>query len=153
VDVQHHALALAAAQAEGAGVTRQYRSRFGKAGKYNAQKTVYNGETYDSKLEAARAAELDLLLRSGEIDVWARGRHWVLAPACVKPDGKRDRAITYRPDFEVRRGEAFWCEDTKGRSTEGFRLRLRLWWRVYPDTPLWIVTGDGRRTRVPKLGA
>ena len=38
-----------------------------KRQKYNAQKTMYNGITYDSKKEAKRAAELDLLVKSGAI--------------------------------------------------------------------------------------
>ena len=127
-------------------MSRVYRSRFGSAGKYNARKTEYRGEVYDSRLEAERAMALDLLLAAGEITAWERGTSWVLAPGCVKPDGKKDRAITYKPDFQVYRGEEFWCEDTKGRSTEGFRLRLRLWWRVYPVVKLWIVRADGTRS-------
>ena len=125
---------------------RQYRSRFGSKGKYNATRTVYQGQTYDSRLEASRAAELDLLVAAGQITKWERGKSWTLVAGCTKPDGKKDRAITYKPDFQVYRGEEFWCEDTKGRSTEGFRMRLRLWWRVYPGVRLWIVRADGTRS-------
>lgn len=127
-------------------MTAAYRSRFGSRGKYNAAKTTYRGEVYDSRGEAERAMALDFLLAAGEIDSWTRGRSRVLAPPCAKPGGGRDRAITYKPDFEVRKGEEFWCEDFKGRSTEGFRLRLRLWWRVYPTVKLWIVRADGTRS-------
>ena len=35
--------------------------------KYNAKRTEYNGVTYDSKKEAHRAFELDMLLRAGEV--------------------------------------------------------------------------------------
>ena len=128
-------------------MSRVYRSRFRARGKFNAQPTLYKGERYASKLEASRAAELDLLLAAGQIDAWERGRSWVLVAGCVKPDGKRDRPISYTPDFHVRRGDELWCEDTKGKSTEGFRLRLRLWWRVYPGVALWIVRADGTRSR------
>jgi hypothetical protein len=127
-------------------VSRVYRSRFGARGKFGAIRTTHNGQVYDSKLEAARAAELDLLLAAGEITSWERGRRWVLVDPCTRPDGKRDRAITYQPDFEVHRGEEFWCEDTKGRDPPAWRLKLRLWWRVYPTTKLWIVRADGTRS-------
>lgn len=38
-----------------------------RRGKFNAQRTEYAGRKYDSKHEASVAAELDLLLRAGEI--------------------------------------------------------------------------------------
>jgi hypothetical protein len=126
----------------------RYRSRFGARGKYNAQKTAYRGETYDSKAEAGRAFDLDLLLAAGQTTAGRRGQRYVLAPACARPDGRRDPAITYRPDFEVRRGDEVWLEDVKGRVTEGFRLKLRWWWRLHPDLPLWLVRADGSRSRV-----
>lgn len=128
--------------------TPRYRSRFGSRGKFNAEPTLYRGERYDSKGEAERAMALDFLLAAGQIDSWRRGRTWVLAPGCVKPDGKRDRAITYTPDFETMKDGVLECEDFKGRETPLFRLKLRLWWRVYPTTPLYIVRADGTRSRV-----
>lgn len=40
--------------------------------KYHAKRTKYNGVAYDSKAEAARAAELDLLVKSGAVTYWLR---------------------------------------------------------------------------------
>lgn len=40
--------------------------------KYHARKAEYGGSTYHSKKEAQYAAELDLLLRAGEIVGWRR---------------------------------------------------------------------------------
>ncbi len=42
------------------------------ASKYHNQRTVYNGVTYHSAKEASKAAELDMLVKAGEIDYWLR---------------------------------------------------------------------------------
>lgn len=40
--------------------------------KFGNRRTEYNGLSYDSKKEASRAAELDLLVRSGVVERWER---------------------------------------------------------------------------------
>ena len=47
-----------------------FRQRW--ANKYGAKRCEYNGYIYMSKAEAAQAAELDLLLKAGEIKAWER---------------------------------------------------------------------------------
>lgn len=44
-----------------------YQRRYIRKNKYNAKKQRYNGRTYDSKLEASYAMELDWRKRAGEI--------------------------------------------------------------------------------------
>lgn len=113
--------------------------------KYRNVRTLYRGEWYDSKLEASRAAELDLLLAARRITSWSRGKDWELAPAIKDARGKTlDRAITYRPDFVVVGSDGtMWCEDTKGVATAVWKIKRRLWWRVYPTVTLMVVTKDG----------
>ena len=41
--------------------------------KYRNRKTLYRGVLYDSAAEAARAAQLDLLVKAGKIHCWERG--------------------------------------------------------------------------------
>lgn len=43
-----------------------------KRSKYNAKKTPYNGDTYDSKAEAEYAQQLDLEKKAGAVTWWAR---------------------------------------------------------------------------------
>ena len=115
----------------------------GRRQKYDAVPTVYRQQRYDSKLEAAYAAHLDLLLAAGEIAGWRRGREWVLLPG-----KKRTDRITYRPDFEV------WTQpderdltlqDTKGKLTPVFKLKAKLFRHAYPAHRLYVVQ-QGRRS-------
>lgn len=62
--------------------------------KYNASKSNYNGYNYDSKLEAAYAQELDMMLKLGEIESWERQ---VKLP--LKINGKTWR--NYKIDFKI----------------------------------------------------
>ena len=82
--------------------------------KYGAVKTEYNGVKYDSKREANRAAQLDLMLRAGEILGWARQVQFVL------PGG-----VKHRVDFIVFHTDGtHHLEDAKGVDTpEGKRSR------------------------------
>ncbi len=38
--------------------------------KYSAKKQTYRGRSYDSKLEAAKAIDLDWLMKAGEVKSW-----------------------------------------------------------------------------------
>ena len=111
--------------------------------KFNARRTEYGGQVFDSRGEAEYARRLDALKAAGEIRDWRRGREWVLL------DGPRraDR-ITYRPDFEVEVGGALRCVDFKGMLTREFRLKAKLWRHAYPDVPLYVVKADGTERRV-----
>lgn len=83
-----------------------------KAHKFGAEKT----EGYDSKLEARRAHELELLQKSGAISELAMQRTYVLMDAQYGSDGALiERPATYRADFTYRNaaGELV-VEDCKG---------------------------------------
>ena len=45
-----------------------YNARYSKGNKFRAQKTTFMGIKFDSKWESERYAELNLLLRAGEIE-------------------------------------------------------------------------------------
>ena len=57
-----------------------------KKSKYNASKVVVNGEVYDSKKEAKRGVELEMLVKAGEIANLRRQVKYVLIPAQREPD-------------------------------------------------------------------
>lgn len=44
----------------------------GTSTKYHNKKTFYNGILYDSRAEAKKAQDLDLMIKAGEIDFWLR---------------------------------------------------------------------------------
>lgn len=120
--------------------------------KYGNIRSEYGGQSFDSKLEAGRASQLDLELAAGVIGDWRKGTRWTLAEAYTDPSGKRWRAIFYVPDFEVWRagrtrkdGVPDRLEDAKGVLTAVFKMKWGLMARVHPGVPVVLVTKDGVR--------
>lgn len=98
--------------------------------KHGNQKTVVDGMTFDSRLEADRYSELKLLEQAGEIQGFG-----------CQPSFRIGKGGTrYRPDFIVcgKDGD-IWVEDAKGFETAGFKAKKREWAAVYPWMPLRIV--------------
>lgn len=67
--------------------------------KYRNTKTALGGINYDSRKEAKRGAELELLERAGEIAGLTRQARFLLIPAQRRDDGKAERAVEYVADF------------------------------------------------------
>jgi hypothetical protein len=87
-----------------------------KPSKYRNHRTPYNGVTYDSKREADRAAELDMLIQAGEIAGVARQVPFLL-----------DGGIVYKADFVVLMLDGTYViEDAKGVRTKEYKLKKRL---------------------------
>ena len=99
-----------------------------KPSKYRAVKTEYMGVLYDSRAEAKRAAELDMLVKTDSILWWIRQPPFTLGV----PENK------YRPDFLVVRHDGVHVEDVKGVRTAKFNRDVKLW-RKYGPCPLHIV--------------
>jgi hypothetical protein len=98
--------------------------------KYRNVPTVYNGVRYQSKAEAARAAELDRMVKEGLIRWWVgQPRFRLGCPENV-----------YVADFLVvgLEGNGVWVEDVKGIETAKFQRDKKLWFR-YGPTNLWII--------------
>lgn len=112
---------------------------FGRS-KYRNTRTEYDGQWYDSKAEASRAAVLDLQVRAGVIAYWIRQPKLCLG--C--PEN------VYRPDFHViaTNGDT-WMEDVKGVETAKFKRDRKLW-AAYGPCPLHIV--KGKRVEVVQGG-
>lgn len=93
-----------------------------KRSKYGAVKAEYKNVTYDSKREAARAAQLDMSVSSGEVLFWLR-----------QVPIRFSSGVTYRLDFQVfyADGRVGW-EDVKGFMTETWKLKMRLLEDEYP---------------------
>lgn len=102
--------------------------------KYGNKRTIYNGRTYDSKKEAKRSYELDLLQRAGYIRNLERQRRFELQQSC-KIRGTTIRAITYIADFYYYDNvkKTWVAEDTKGFRTEVYKIKKKLFLVKYPD--------------------
>lgn len=88
--------------------------------KYNAKKTIYNNVTFDSKKEANRAWELDMLKKAGEvIDI-----DYQPVFACVVESKK---ICKYLADFRVTYADGHVeIEDVKGMKTPVYQLKKKL---------------------------
>lgn len=103
-----------------------------RSGKYNAQKTVFEGRTFDSKREAEVAMEIGFKKKAGLIREVEFQKVFELLP---KPN-----RITYRADFFITfadgRVEAW---DVKGFETQVFTLKAKMFRHFFPDIPLVTV--------------
>ena len=92
------------------------------ASKYNNTKIRVDGRLFDSKAEAARWQELQLLERAGEITELERQVEYELIPK-----QKGERAAKYIADFRYKDHEGkVVVEDTKGVRTPVYILKRKL---------------------------
>ena len=94
--------------------------------KYNAKKTEYKGIVYDSKWEANRAYELDMLERSGHIRDLQRQVRFILQEEYINNRGQKIRPISYIADFVYsdKTGQKY-VEDTKSPATRTAEYRIK----------------------------
>lgn len=103
--------------------------------KYNASKCMCNsGHLHDSKKEAGRCDELNLLELSGQISDLKTSVKYELVPAQYKEvDGKKklaERGVDYIADFTYMENGKLVVEDVKGYRAGGaynlFKLKKKL---------------------------
>jgi hypothetical protein len=106
-----------------------------KRSKYRNVRTAYKGRTYDSKAEAERAGDLDMMKMAGHVWKWYPQVAFVL------------EGVRYIVDFLVFRkpGEC-WAEDVKGVVTPRFRAVKQLWF-LHGPCELRIITRQGKALR------
>lgn len=114
----------------------------------NAKKTEYNGYLYDSKLEASYAADLDLLIKAGEIKSFDRQ---------VNLDLEVNGYVVcqYRIDFIIHHNDdTLEYVETKGVATDVWKLKWKLFEALFcdkPDVKLTVVyQGKNWRPRLHK---
>ena len=100
--------------------------------KYNARSVHLDGYRFDSAAEAQRYAELKLRERAGEISELKIHPRYVLQAGFTTPDGERIRPIHYIADFEYREDGQGVVEDVKGVKTAVFKLKYKMFRRLYP---------------------
>ena len=95
--------------------------------KYNNTKIRVDGRLFDSKAEAARWQELQMLERAGEITELERQVEYELVPK-----QKGERAVKYIADFRYvdHEGKTV-VEDTKGVKTPVWIIKRKLMLRVH----------------------
>lgn len=98
--------------------------KIGQISKYKARKTAYKGAIYDSAKEAKRAAELELLQRTGKIKNLRRQVKFTLQEGFLY-EGRRIRAIEYIADF-VYEADGLIIEDVKGYRTPEYKIKAKM---------------------------
>lgn len=97
--------------------------------KYHAKKGFYDGKKFDSKKEAKRARELNLLLKAGVIrDLQTQVKFELQGK--FRLNGKAVRAINYIADFVYSKDGKIVIEDTKGYKTKEYNLKKKMLLRL-----------------------
>ena len=105
--------------------------------KYNSRKTVIDGITFDSKKESKRYVELKKKQDEGEItDLRLQVPFELLPSFTIEIDGKKRkrRNIRYIADFVYYENGQKVVEDVKGRKTEIYKLKKKLFEYKYKTT-------------------
>ena len=104
--------------------------------KYRSRKTVINGITFASKLEAERYQQLRMLQRSGDIRDLVLQPEFQIFRGYVDPEtGAKVKSRYYVADFQYTdvEGHKVIVEDTKGIETDVFRLKWDYVRSEYPQ--------------------
>lgn len=106
--------------------------------KYGNIKTTYKGYKYDSKKEAKRAYELEMLQRAKEISELERQKHFELQPSFKDNLGITHRKIEYIVDFFYydNKKKYYVAEDVKSvatREDKTYRLKSKIFMYQYPN--------------------
>lgn len=106
--------------------------------KYRNKKTIIDGYIFDSIQESRRYKELKLLLRAGEISNLQLQPRFLLQEG-FKKNGRTYRKIEYIADFMYEEKGKTIVEDVKGIQTDVFKLKHKIFEKLYPDLELKII--------------
>lgn len=111
---------------------RKKLSAVSKKNKYGAEKTTVDGIKFDSSGESKRYATLKLLERAGAIKNLKLQPHFLLQESFTH-DGHKERKIEYIADFQYEKDGQIIIEDFKGKKTEVYKLKRKLFLYKYRD--------------------
>lgn len=106
--------------------------------KYRNKKVIVDEKEFDSKREENRYKELKLLERAGEIKDLELQPRFLLQDS-FKKNGRTFRKIEYVADFKYIENGKTIVEDVKGIQTDVFKLKHKIFEKVYPDLELRII--------------
>lgn len=106
--------------------------------KYRNKKTQIDMYVFDSIAESRRYKELVLLQRAGKITELQLQPKFLLQESFRK-NGKTYRKIEYIADFQYEENGKIVVEDVKGKETEVFKLKRKLFEKKYMGLELRII--------------
>ena len=120
----------------------------------NAKKTKIDGITFDSKLEADKYIHLKVLQKAGKIsDLKVQVPFELLTSQEKKPNdiihslGKRKKILGFKyiTDFTYIRNGQKVALDTKGRTTDVYKLKLKMFLACYPSYQFIEIYRDSKK--------
>ena len=118
--------------------------------KYRAKRTEFNGEVYDSKLEAGVAYQLDIRLRAGEIAAVERQFQVVCVPYTKDGRPMPQLAVRHKVDFRITHNDGCTYEliEAKGLELGDYKIRKKwleaFWLPEHPDHTYTVIKDSGR---------
>lgn len=116
----------------------EYQALQRKPSKYGNVPTEAHGFIFDSKAEARRYEELRLLAHGGAIRDLVIHPTYELLPA-FRRDGKSYPRTVYEADFAYQENGRTVVEDVKGKRTDVFAIKEKLFRFHYPHHDLRII--------------
>ncbi len=111
-----------------------------KPSKYWNKKVTVDGVRFDSKREATRYQQLKLMQQAGEISRLTLQPRYTVFDAFTDRNGQNHRRIDYIADFEYLEDDGQTVvEDVKGKETEVFRIKRKLFLYRYPELDFRII--------------
>jgi hypothetical protein len=101
--------------------------------KYHNKRITIDNIIFDSLAESRRYQELKLLHQAGAIHKLRTHPRYTLLDA-FECKGVKYRAIVYEGDFEYVENGVTVCEDVKGKVTQTFALKKKLFIKRYGDS-------------------
>ena len=106
--------------------------------KYRNKKIQIDMYVFDSIAESKRYKELALLQKAKKIENLQLQPKFLLQES-FKKNGKTYRKIEYIADFMYEENGQVIVEDVKGKETEVFKLKRKLFEKKYPELELRII--------------
>lgn len=107
--------------------------------KYRNTRVTRGEITFDSESEAKRYVRLKAYEEAGHISDLQVHPTYELLPAFTDRYGKKQRAVIYEGDFAYVQDGVQVVEDVKGKETEAFKLKRKLFLARYPDIDLRVI--------------
>lgn len=102
-------------------------------GKYGNRRVEADGYVFDSVAERNHYIGLKLLAHAGDIQqLQVHPKYILLEGFTHKATGKRVRAITYTADFAYVEDGQMCVIDVKGKATEAYRIKAKLFMARFP---------------------
>lgn len=119
--------------------------------KYNNVRQTYNGINFDSKLEASRAYELDLMVKAGQIKGYER--QYKIDLYFYNKAGDKIPFKSWKVDFRVENNDgSYTLEEVKGMETIDFKMKRdiceKIWLPDHPDHELVVLKQSNIRKRM-----